>query len=231
MIYSFRCILSWQLLSGAAGMVNGFAFLLCSEFVTHMTGTVTRVGLEWEAVSLMFEYFFIVTSFVLGAAISVAAINVRSPQAKRAPWVVPLCLVTSILSAVAISGALGVFGPICSTFSQGSPAVFMLSFLAFAMGIQNAAIPGASGLGVRTTHLSGHATNLGIQLATVCFSQGKARQTALHGVFLRGGKIISFAIGAAFAVPLTNRLGFLTLLAPAACVLSAILISQSADGP
>lgn len=46
-IYSPRHVPSWLLLSAAAGIVNGFAFLTCQQFVTHVTGTLTRLGLEW----------------------------------------------------------------------------------------------------------------------------------------------------------------------------------------
>lgn len=48
-IYSRRHVPSWLLLSAAAGLVNGFAFLMCEHFVTHVTGTVTRLGLEAHA--------------------------------------------------------------------------------------------------------------------------------------------------------------------------------------
>jgi len=229
-IHSPRCLVSWQLLSTAAGLVNGFAFLLCREFVTHMTGTVTRAGMEWQSVGLMLEYFIIVASFVAGAAMSVAARNTSCLRVKAAPWIVPLGLVLLILIGVASGGCAGIFGTIPSLHSHGSLAVCLLSLLAFAMGIQNAAIPGSSGFGIRTTHLSGHATNLGIQLATVCFSQGRLRRTAFYDALLRGGKIVSFGLGAAVAVPLTNRWGFVALFAPAVCVLFAILISRSPDG-
>lgn len=36
-IYSPRHVPSWLLLACAAGIVNGFAFLMCQQFVTHVT--------------------------------------------------------------------------------------------------------------------------------------------------------------------------------------------------
>jgi hypothetical protein len=45
-IYAPRHVPSWPLLAGAAGAVNGFAFLMCRQFVTPVTGTVTRRGRE-----------------------------------------------------------------------------------------------------------------------------------------------------------------------------------------
>lgn len=205
-------------------MVNGFAFLGCHEFVTHMTGTITHAGLEWHTVSLMGDYALIVASFVAGAAVSAVAIHLGSRRTRLSPWVIPLSLVVLVLTAVALLGCAGCFGPVSS--SRETPAVFLLSLLAFAMGIQNAAIPTSSGPGIRTTHLSGHVTNLGVHLATACLSQGTKRRAAFHDMLTRGGKIVAFVLGAILAVPLTASCGFLTLLVPAACVLGAILLSQ-----
>ena len=42
-------------------------------------------------------------------------------------------------------------------------SIFLLSLLAFAMGLQNAAVASTTGLAVRTTHLTGPATDLGIE--------------------------------------------------------------------
>ncbi len=45
-IYAARHVPSWLLLAGAAGFVNGFAFLTTQQFVTNVTGIVTEAGLE-----------------------------------------------------------------------------------------------------------------------------------------------------------------------------------------
>lgn len=77
-IYSPRHVPSWLFLAGAAGMVNGVAFLICEQFVTHVTGTVTRLGLEWPHDRVAAEYAVIVVSFVAGAVASVVAIQARA---------------------------------------------------------------------------------------------------------------------------------------------------------
>lgn len=209
-------------------MVNGFAFLLCNEFVTHMTGTITRVGLEWQTIHLMLEYVTIVCCFVFGAAISIIAIS-SSPFSKMLSlWTAPLILVVLVLSGVALLGRIGVFGTFHAIRSHETPEVFLLSFLAFAMGVQNAAITSTTGVAVRTTHLSGHATNFGIHLGTAFLSQGNARRSALSGALLRGGKILAFGFGAVLAVPLTTKWEFLALLVPATLILIATLLGASA---
>ncbi len=76
-IYSARHVPSWLLLALAAGTVNGVAFLTCEQYVTHVTGTVTRLGLEWPNLRLAAEYAVILASFVAGAVASVLSIQAR----------------------------------------------------------------------------------------------------------------------------------------------------------
>jgi uncharacterized membrane protein YoaK (UPF0700 family) len=97
--------------------------------------------------------------------------------------------------------------------------------LAFAMGLQNAAVASTTGLAVRTTHLTGPTTDLGIHLGAALLSTGDEQRAALRGAALRGGKVVAFMAGAALAVPLTGALGFLALLTSAAFVMVAVVLS------
>jgi uncharacterized membrane protein YoaK (UPF0700 family) len=224
-IYSPRHLPSWLLLAGAAGAVNGVAFLMCEQFVTHVTGTVTRMGLEWLHVGLAAEYATVLVSFVAGAAASVVAIQAQARRGKRPRWAIPLVAVALILVGVALAGEAGAFGRFGGTHAADPPPVALLSLLAFAMGLQNAAVASTTGLAVRTTHLTGPSTDLGIHLGTACLATGAERREALRGAALRGGKVVAFMVGASLAVPLVGALGYLALLAPAAFILVAAVLS------
>ena len=82
------------------------------------------------------------------------------------------------------------------------------------MGLQNAAVASTTGLAVRTTHLTGPATDLGIHLGAALFATGQERRAAFKGATLRGGKILSFMVGAGLSVPLANWAGYLSLPVP-----------------
>lgn len=229
-IYAPRHIPSWLALSCAAGAVNGFAFLSCEEFVSHITGTSTRIGLEWEwhHFSLAGEYTLVLTSFIVGAIASVIWIQARAMRGKRPRWATPLRAVALILACAAIAGHSGFFGPFGGQLS-GEPPFVLLSVLAFAMGLQNAAVASTTGLAVRTTHLTGPATDLGIHLGTAIFAGGKERREAFKGAGLRIGKILAFIVGAGLALPLASRFGYLCLLAPATLVSFAAALSFLPD--
>ncbi|MBP3957593.1 DUF1275 domain-containing protein [Gemmata sp. G18] len=223
-IFSARHTPSWLLLAGASGMVNGLAFLACEQYVTHVTGTATRLGLEWPHAGIALEYAVVVLSFIFGAMASVLALQARVTQGKPPRWATPLVIVALTLTGVALAGLTGVFGPFGGAITTEPPFV-LLSLLAFASGLQNAAVATSTGLAVRTTHLTGPATDLGIHLGVAYFTKGEDRRAALRGALLRGGKVFAFVAGAGLALPLAGATGYLAFFVPAVGVLIAAGLS------
>lgn len=212
------------MLAFSAGAVNAGAFLANNRFVTHVTGTVSRIGLDVGSWALVVDYVIVLACFIAGAAASVLAIDGRRHRGKHALWSLPLMLVAGILTFVAAAGMLGAFGEFGGSVEQ--PVDFLvLSILAFAMGLQNAAVATTTGLAVRTTHMTGPATDLGVHLATAYFAAGDSRKQALRGAMLRGGKIFSFALGACVMVPFARSAGYLSFAIPACTVVISTAMS------
>jgi uncharacterized membrane protein YoaK (UPF0700 family) len=224
-IYARRHLPSWFLLAAAAGLVNGVAFVTCQQFVSHVTGTATRMGLEWPHVGLAAEYTAVLLCFVAGAVTAVVAIQTRARSASRVRWATPLLSVALILIGTTIAGELGALGTFGNKLASDRPPVPLLAILSFAMGLQNAAVASTTGLAVRTTHLTGPTTDLGIHLGTALLTSGFERREALRGAALRGGKIIAFTVGAMLSLPLTGAFGYLALLVPAVFILCAAALS------
>jgi uncharacterized membrane protein YoaK (UPF0700 family) len=223
-VYSWRHVPSWMLLTLAAGSVNAGAFLACERYVSHVTGTATRVGLSGDVEGLGAEAVLGLGCFILGAMASVLALEGRHRRGKPAAYASPLVVVALLIVSVAIAGGRGVFGPFGGAV-EGPHDLMLISILAFAMGLQNAAVTTATGMAVRTTHLTGPATDLGIHLATALYVMGEERRAALRGAALRGGKIIAFVSGAALMVPLAAATAYTAFVAPAAAVLMAAALS------
>ncbi|MDI1449878.1 YoaK family protein [Polyangium sp. 6x1] len=223
-IFSMRHVPSWILLALAAGSVNAGAFLACQRFVTHITGLTTQLGIDAGLWELMAEYGVVVLCFIAGAASSVLALQGRRQRGKQPLHAAPLLFVSLMLAGVAVAGHAGLFGPFGASVEEPSDFL-LLSLLSFAMGLQNATVSTATGLAVRTTHVTGPATDLGVQLASSFFTLGEARRTALQGAMLRAGKIIAFALGAALMVPAVRAAGYLAFLIPGAFILTATVLS------
>jgi uncharacterized membrane protein YoaK (UPF0700 family) len=89
------------------------------------------------------------------------------------------------------------------------------------MGLMNASVASSTALAVRTTHMTGPATDLGVHLAVAWLATAEERKTALRLAALRGGKLVFFFLGAALMVPAVRALGYLAFVAPAGFVLVA----------
>jgi uncharacterized membrane protein YoaK (UPF0700 family) len=223
-VFSLRHLPSWLILAFSAGAVNVIAFLACSRFVTHVTGTVSSIGMGIGAWRLAVDYAVVLGCFVVGAMTSSALIDGQHLQDKKPYYALPLLAAALALAAVAVAGSLGLFGDFGGAV-EGARDFAFLSILAFAMGLQNAAVATSTGLVVRTTHMTGPATDLGIHLTTALYAAGDVRRMALRHAMLRSGKIASFALGGAVGAALARTFGFGALLLPVLGILAATALS------
>jgi uncharacterized membrane protein YoaK (UPF0700 family) len=224
-VFSLRHLPSWLMLCFAAGAVNATTLLACDVFVTHVTGSVTDLGMEFARLTILLDFLTVVTCFVVGAMTAGFLINGRATRGKPPYFSLPLWMTSVIIVVVAVGGNMGFFGPFGGVVNEFLDFV-MLSLLSFAMGLQNAAVATSTGQLVRTTHLTGPATDLGLHLADL-FSATTAQQriAARRNALLRAGKIMSFALGAGVAVPLSHNFEFLALLMPASVIVLATFLS------
>ncbi len=223
-IFTLRHAPSWVLLSMSAGAVNAGGFLACRRFVSHVTGTATMISINAHLRELVFDLGLVMASFIVGAAVSVLALQGRKRKGQE-PWHhAPLIAVSSILALVAALGMMGVFGPFGGNV-QSTADVVLLSMLSFSMGLQNASVATLTGFMVRTTHLTGPASDLGVYLGTAMVTVGTDRGLALRAAGLRAMKIAAFIGGAAAMVPAARALGFGAFIFPAMTVLLATALS------
>ncbi|MBN8610821.1 MAG: DUF1275 domain-containing protein [Deltaproteobacteria bacterium] len=222
-VHDRRHVTIWVALTFAAGAVNAAALAACQAFVTHVTGTLTRIGADFEQPTLLLEYVVVVVCFVLGAMTSVFLLDGRRLR-HRQPWpAAPLVLVSLVQAGAASAGLAGLFGPFGTTVETLGDFA-LLSVLGFAMGLQNAAVASTTGMIVRTTHMTGPLTDFSIALAT-SMSHGPATlvEGARRSVRLRGAKILAFVSGALVASAIAPHLGYATFFLPAAITLVAAI--------
>lgn len=219
-IFSRQHVPSWLMLTFAAGFVNAATFRACERFVTHVTGTVTWIGMDIARLALLLDFVIVLASFVGGAMLSACLINARAHRGRSPRYALPLVIVAAITAGIALGGHGGLFGDFGGKVDEAGDFL-LLALLSFASGLQNAAVATSTGLLVRTTHLTGPATDLGIHLVEMLTAPSQAREAARRHALLRGGKLFAFAAGAAAGVSLAGPLGFLAFLAPAVIVLVA----------
>jgi uncharacterized membrane protein YoaK (UPF0700 family) len=186
-------------LACVAGMVNAVGYLgLQHQAVTHLTGTTTLLGIalsQGDAESTL-ELLAMLGAFLAGAALAGMIIQDSTLQLGRR-YGVALAIESALLfAAVPLFPGHRLAGMACA---------------AMAIGLQNAMATTYSGAVVRTSHVSGMFTDLGIGLGH-----------ALRGLPLQKRRlqlcaliIVSFATGAIAGAFGYARLGSDVLLVPA----------------
>lgn len=169
--YSFRqksrlaISLSW-----IAGYTNVIAFMMLGSIVvSHVTGNVTHFGLaaadlfrgEKSAVYPVLFFGQIVLSFFIGAVASAVMTELARRRGFVSKYMLPMAAEALLLGALAIGVGLHLNG----TLRAGDPVhhYWMTAVAAGAMGLQNATITRISGAVIRTTHLTGVVTDLGLE--------------------------------------------------------------------
>ena len=160
--YSFRqksrlaISLSW-----IGGYTNVVAFLICGAVASHVTGNVTHLGrfvIEGNRPEALFMAFMW-TAFFSGAVAAAVLLELARRRGVASKYILPMAVEAILLCVLAI---------IVTRHPVFDPHQTLLMYTigglaAFAMGLQNATITKISGAVIRTTHLTGVTTDLGIE--------------------------------------------------------------------
>lgn len=196
---------SWVYLGGlaltiAAGIINAVGFLgQHHQALSHMSGTVTTFGLELGRANygVAFHALAILTAFFAGCLISGALISQSTLRLGRRYGVA--------LSLESVALFLSVY-----FLRRGVHAGDYLA--ALACGLQNAMVSSYSGSTMRTTHMTGMVTDLGI----ACGHFIRGMEVDWYKFRLYGVLFLGFFVGGVIGAFGYARFGYDTLLFPAA---------------
>ena len=194
-------------LACSAGCINAVGFLgLHHQAITHLTGTVTILSIEMidTRYGPAARALLVIACFFFGAVLSGAIIRQSTLRLGRR-YGVALALESALLFAAVAFLRRGAFAGDC--------------LASMACGLQNAMATSYSGAVVRTTHLTGVITDLGIACG-----HWVRRQPVDWGRFrLYGVLLLGFLIGGVLGALGFQRFGYDTLHFPAAlCGVSGI---------
>ncbi|OYZ83756.1 MAG: hypothetical protein B7Y03_07515 [Polaromonas sp. 24-62-144] len=212
------------LLAFNAGAINAGGFLLVAMYTSHMTGFASMLAdnLVLGNVKLVLGALGALLSFTAGAAVTAVLVNWARQHRLRSEYALPL-LVEAVL--------LLIFGLMGATLSRQTPFAVPLTVLvlAFTMGLQNALVSKISSSQIRTTHMTGVITDIGIELGKLFYwnrtglapeSRVRANRIRLRlfgtllAMFVAGGLVgaIGFKyVGFVWVVPLALTLMALSL--------------------
>lgn len=213
------------LLAFNAGAINAGGFLLVHMYTSHMTGFASMLAdnVVLGNTKLVLAALGALLAFTGGAAFTAIMVNWSRQHWLRSEYALPL-LVEAVL--------LLLFGLMGGTLNRQTPFAVPLTLLvlAFIMGLQNALVSKISSSQIRTTHMTGVITDLGIELGKLLYwnrtglpleSRVRANRIKMRllgtllGMFVTGGLVGALGfkyVGFVWVVPLA--LGLLALSMP-----------------
>lgn len=160
----FRNVQLASLLALLAGVLNSVGFVAVSAYTSHMTGLTATLAdsfvlgfdeLAWLALVAL-------TTFVLGAMTCAIVFNWGRRRGLQGRYANVL-----VLEALLIL----FFGLLAESLQTSNRAYVFIGVLGFTMGLQNAIITKISGATIRTTHVTGMITDIGIELGKFAYRE------------------------------------------------------------
>ncbi len=147
-----------------AGAINAGGFLVVHMYTSHMTGFASMLAdnLVLGNMRLVLGATGALLAFTFGAAFTAIQVNWARQHGLRSEYALPL-LVEALL--------LLVFGLMGATLNRQTPFAVPLTVLvlSFTMGLQNALVSKISSSQIRTTHMTGIVTDIGIELGKLFY--------------------------------------------------------------
>lgn len=207
-------------LAFVAGAANAGGFLTVGQYTSHMSGIVSSLAdnLALGEINAIVGGLSSLLSFIFGAATSAILINWGRRRQLHSLYAMPLMLEATLLLSFGLLG----------TNLETHRVLFVpvtVCLLCYVMGLQNAMITKISKAEIRTTHVTGLVTDIGIELGKFFYwNVGATTGSAVHAdrqkLRLLGSLLLSFLAGGLAGAIGFKNLGFLATIPLAVVLLS-----------
>ncbi len=216
-------------LAFVAGAINAGGLLAVGQYTSHMTGIVSATAdhLALGNTALVGGGIGALLSFLLGAMLTALMVNYARRRQRHSTFALPLLLEAVLLLVFGLLGS-----QLSALPGLFVPATVML--LCFIMGLQNALVTKLSRAEIRTTHVTGLITDIGIELGKALYINRRplADQAPVHAnrarLALLSQLLAAFFTGGVLGALGFKQFGFLATVPPA-LVLSAFALVPATD--
>jgi uncharacterized membrane protein YoaK (UPF0700 family) len=163
--YNRSNVIVWMVMAFQGGSLNMAGFLTCHRFVSHVTGFATFFGNEVTkaAYGPAFGMLVVPLFFMFGSMISGELVDNRMRLHLKPKYYIVFGIIFALIFIAWLGGVSGFFGDFGGPL-ESLENYILLGLLCLTCGIQNGMIASVSRFTVRTTHLTGITTDLGIGL-------------------------------------------------------------------
>jgi len=199
---------NWKLaalLAFVAGAVDVSGYLALRQFTSHMSGIVSALAADFalRGAEAIGPPSLVLVSFIAGAAVCALLVNFSRRRHREGLYALPLLLEATLLACIAFPAV-------------PSHILLTLSLLSFSMGLQNAIIAKISHAEIRTTHITGMITDIGIELGKALYWSRHTDPIPVHADRHRLAHlsmlVALFVTGGALGAFLYPRIGFYLML-------------------
>jgi uncharacterized membrane protein YoaK (UPF0700 family) len=205
-----------------AGAINAGGFLAVKQYTSHMSGIVSSMAdnLVLRDVGLVTGGLGALLSFLGGAATCAMLVNWSRRQHLKGEYALPLLLEAFLLVCF---GLLGQY----LQYHRWLLVPATVSLLCYVMGLQNAIVTKLSSAEIRTTHVTGMITDIGIELGKYFYRNELKSEPA---VLANRHKLALLAslVGLFFAGGVAGAVGFNTIGYGSTLPLAFLLICLAA---
>ena len=179
-----------------AGAINAGGLLAMHAYTSHMTGFASQIADGWafDDAELLLNALGAILAFTSGAATCIILVNWARQHRLQSVYALPLLQEALLLLVFALVGSMTL------TWNTHYALPVTLLMLSFIMGWQNAISSKSSGGRIRTTHMTGNITDLGMELGNAILPATPRRQTppdwqrmricaGLFAMFVLGGMV------------------------------------------
>ncbi len=211
-------------LAFVAGAANAGGFLAVRQYTSHMSGMVAAMAdnLALGSLKLVGNGLAAVLSFLLGAFFTTLCVRWARARGLESEYALPLIGEAVLLVLFGVTGHAFAGGRVLGT----------VMLLCFTMGLQNAIITKLSNHVIRTTHMTGMITDIGISLGRIVVGvtgkTGTAIASDLAALRLLSSLVFLFFLGGVTGAFGFKRVGFFFTI-PLAAVLVLLAVMPVVD--
>jgi uncharacterized membrane protein YoaK (UPF0700 family) len=191
------------LLALVAGILNSVGFVAVAVYTSHMTGLVATVAdhLVLGDLRLVLVGGLAIAAFTAGAACCALMFN----------WARRRGLHSRYANVLLLEGLMMMlFGLLAESVVHEHRDLLFIPVLAFTMGLQNAVITKISGAQIRTTHVTGMVTDIGIELGKFLYRSRLAGSDPVSGDPAKL-RLLAALVALFFAGGVLGALGYLAV--------------------
>jgi len=189
-------------LTFVAGAINAGGFLAVGQYTSHMSGILSSMAdnLALGSGALVAIGLAAFVPFVAGAACSAILINWGRRHHLGSRYALPLMLEAVLLCTFGVLGWMAHPSP---SFVIGA-----VPLLCFIMGLQNATVTKISGARMRTTHVTGIVTDIGIELGKLAYWNRSRHIDGIVTADREKLQLLLLLLGSFFIGGVTGAVGF-----------------------